>query len=184
MSTFPDGSFTQTAFVVKDVERTAKRWTALTGAGPWFILEPETRNTIYRGSPSNAKYRLGMAFVGASLIELIQPTDDQPSILNEVLAERGEGFHHVAPRLTGLRGPTFDARCRELEAAGLQLAMSNEVVGLGRASFYDAKEQTGGFIEVFELGSGYAMVPLMANLHRDWDKSDPIRPLETLFGKF
>lgn len=180
----PEGSYTQTAFVVRNVEESALRWTALTGAGPWYVLEPETRNTIYRGTPGTDRYRLGMAFVGATLIELIQPMDAKPSILNEVLDERGEGFHHVCPRISGLYGATFDERCRELERRGLKVAMTSEVVGLGREAFYDAKDSIGGFIEVFELGRGYGMVPLMADIHQAWDGSDSIRPLESLFGKF
>jgi Glyoxalase/Bleomycin resistance protein/Dioxygenase superfamily len=179
----PEGSYTQTAFVVRNIEDTATRWTSLTGAGPWYLLEPETTNTIYRGKPTNEKYRLAMTFLGATCLELIQPLDQEPSILNEILAARGEGFHHVCPRISGLSGESFDARCRELEQRGLQLASKTEVVGLGRAAFYDALDAIGGFIEVFELGEGYPMVPLMADTHLAWDGSDPIRRLDSLFKK-
>jgi len=179
----PEGSYTQTAFVVRSIETTAMLWTRLTGAGPWYLLEPETRNTIYRGRPGNDKYRLALGFLGGTCMELIQPLDTEPSILNEILAVRGEGFHHVCPHMTALAGASFDARCRELERTGLKLAMSNEVVGLGRAAFYDALDSVGGFIEVFELGNAYPMVPAMADGHLGWDGSDPIRRMETLFGK-
>lgn len=182
--TATEGTFTQTAFVVRDIEATALRWTALTGAGPWFALQPETKNTVYRGQPAHDRYRLAMAFSGHTLIELISPMDDEPSILNEVLTERGEGFHHISPKLSGLAGASFDARCRELEAQGLKVAMTNEVVGLGRTAFYDAKDTLGGFVEVFELGDGYGMVPLMADVHSAWDGAVPLRPLESLFGQF
>jgi Glyoxalase/Bleomycin resistance protein/Dioxygenase superfamily len=178
-----EGSYTQTAFVVRNVEEAADRWTRLTGAGPWYLLEPETKNTVYRGAPANDKYRLVLGFLGGSCIELIQPRDNEPSILNELLARRGEGFHHVCPHMTGLSGASYDARCRELEASGLKLASSTEVVGLGRAAFYDALDSVGGFIEVFELGKGYSMVPKMADIHLAWNGSDPIRRLESLFGK-
>jgi Glyoxalase/Bleomycin resistance protein/Dioxygenase superfamily len=179
----PEGAYTQTAFVVRNIEGTATGWTSLTGAGPWYLLEPETKNTVYRGKPSGDKYRLAMGFLGATCIELIQPLDHEPSILNEILTVRGEGFHHVCPKMSGLSGASFDARCRELERGGLQLASNTEVIGLGRAAFYDALDSIGGFIEVFELGPGYAMVPLMADIHLAWDGSDPIRQLESLFRK-
>lgn len=177
----PEGSYTQTSYVVRDIEAAAHKWTRATGAGPWFTLAPETRNSVYRGRPTKARYQLALGFLGSSCLELIQPLDDEPSILSEILNLRGEGFHHVAPRLAGLSGTTFDARCQELEASGLKLAYSNEVVGLGRAAFYDALESIGGFIEVFELGRGYAMVPTMAELHREWDGNEPIRPMQSLF---
>ena len=177
----PEGSVTQTAYVVRDIERHAAEWTRLTGAGPWFTLAPELANMVYRGHSTQAKYRLAMAFVGATMLELIQPLDEEPSIFREILDERGEGFHHVAPRMTGLSGPRFDARCRELEHQGLTVALTNDVVGMGRAAFYDAKDSIGGFVEVFELGEGYAMVPLMIDVHQNWDGKDPLRPLQSLF---
>lgn len=178
----PEGSVTQTAFVVRDIERTAAEWTRLTGAGPWFTLKPELANMVYRGKPTTAKYRLAMAFVGTTLLELIQPLDDESSIFKEILDERGEGFHHVAPRMTALSGASFDARCRELDQQGLALALSNDVVGMGRAAFYDAKDAIGGFVEVFELGEGYAMIPMMIDMHRTWGGKDPLRPLQSLFA--
>lgn len=179
----PEGSYAQTAFVVRNIENTAAHWTRLTGAGPWYLLEPETRNTVYRGNPSMATYRLALGFLGGTCLELIQPLDDGPSIFNEILVIRGEGFHHVCPHMTALKGESFDSRCRQLEKSGLTLAMSNDVVGMGRAAFYDALDTLGGFVEVFELGDGYPMVPAMADMHLAWDGLDPIRRLESLFAK-
>jgi Glyoxalase/Bleomycin resistance protein/Dioxygenase superfamily len=180
----PEKSYTQTCFVVRDMDKAAREWTRRTGAGPWYTLAPETKNTIYHGTPGHDKYRLALGFLGASCLELIQPLDDEPSILNEILEKRGEGFHHVSPQLSGLSGASFDQRCRELEKDGLRIAMTNDVVGLGRAAFYDAFASIGGFIEVFELGKAYPMVPFMADQHLAWDGSDPVRPMESLFGKF
>lgn len=181
--TLPEGSYTQTAFVVRHVEEAAARWTRLTGAGPWYVLEPETRNTVYRGKPSKDQYRLALGFLGSSCIELIQPRDKEPSVLNEVLETRGEGFHHVCPKMTGLLGASYDARCRELEAMGLALAMTTEIVGMGRAAFYDAENALGGFVEVFELGKGYPMVPLLAETHLGWNGAEPIRSLTSLLSQ-
>lgn len=179
---FPEGTVTQMAYVVRDIERHAASWTELTGAGPWFHLEPELRNMVYRSNPTDAKYRLAMAFVGSTLLELIQPLDDEPSIFKEILDERGEGFHHIAPRLSGLSGASFEARCLELEQQGLTLALANDVVGQGRTAFYDAKDTIGGFVEVFELGAGYSMLPRMAEVHQQWDGTDLMRPLQSLFS--
>ena len=180
----PEGSYTQIAYVVKNVEQAAAHWTKVAGAGPFYVLEAETKNTIYRGRPTNSRYRLALAFLGGTYLELIQPIDDEPSIFNEILALRGEGFHHISPQLSALKGATFDERCREMEHRGLTLSMNNEVVGLGRAAYYDALDTIGGFIEVFEAGESYGMVPYIADLHLAWDGKEPIRKIETLFGKF
>lgn len=146
-------------------------------------MEPETRNTIYRGKPSNDRYRLALTFLGGTYLEMIQPMDDEPSIFNEVLAKRGEGFHNVSPQLSSLSGASFDERCLEMERRGLKLAMNNEVVGLGRAAFYDALDTIGGFVEVFEAGESYSMIPTVADLHLSWDGRAPIRKMESLFEK-
>lgn len=180
----PEGSYSQIAYIVRNAEEAATRWTKLSGAGPWFILEPETKNTIYRGKASNHRYRLALTFLGGTYLEMIQPMDTEPSIFNEILEKRGEGFHHISPQLSPLSGASFDERCREMEQRGLKLAMSNEVVGLGRSAFYDALDDIGGFIEVFEAGSSYAMIPYISDLHLAWDGKEPIRKMETLFGKF
>lgn len=97
-------AYSQTAFVVRDIEATAMHWTRFTGAGPWYLLEPETRNTSYRGKPGNDRYRPALGFLGGTCMELIQPLDLEPSILNEILELRGEGFHHVCPHMTALAG--------------------------------------------------------------------------------
>lgn len=177
-----EGSISQTAYVVHDVEKTAARWTALTGAGPWYLLEPETTNTIYRGAPSECRYRIALSFCGTEMLELIMPMNDEPSIFTEVLNERGEGFHHIAPRIMALQGPTFDARLAELESLGLSAAMTNDIAGLGRCAFYDAKDSLGGFIEVFEVGGMFNLLPMMADIHAGWDGKEPIRQMESLFG--
>ena len=180
----PEGSYTQIAYVVRNVEEFATRWTHLAGAGPWFVLEAQTKNTVYRGQPTASQYRLALAFLGGTYLELIQPTDDEPSIFKEILDQRGEGFHHISPQLSALQGASYDARCREMERRGLTLAMNNEVLGMGRASYYDALAGIGGFIEVFEAGTSYGMVPYLADLHLAWDGQDPIRKIEALAGKF
>jgi Glyoxalase/Bleomycin resistance protein/Dioxygenase superfamily len=176
----PEGSYTQTAYVVKDVEAAARRWTETTGAGPWYRLTPETRDTVYRGKKGEDHYKLVLGFLGATLIELIQPLDDQPSLFNEVLRGRGAGFHHVSPQLAALKGITFDERCHVFEQRGLVCVMTNFVVGLGRAAFYDAQDAIGGFVEVFELGAAYSIVPGMADEHLRWDGSRVIRGFDSL----
>jgi len=120
----PKGSYTQIAYVVKNVEEAAARWTKVSGAGPWFVLEPQTINTIYRRQPTKSGYRLGLTFLGGTYIELIQPTNNEPSIFKEILDLRGEGFHHISPQLSVLKGASYDDRCREMEQRGLKLAMN------------------------------------------------------------
>ena len=180
----PEGSYTQTAYVVNNLEESAAHWAKVSGAGPWFISEAKTKNTIYRGKPSSFKFRIALAFLGASQLELVQILDDGPSVFKETLDKSGPGFNHICPQISGLSGDTFDERCREMERRGLQVAMTTEVIGTGRFAYYDALDSLGCFIEIVEFGKGYAVVPYIADLHLAWDGKEPIRKIETLFGKF
>ena len=180
----PEGSYTQTAYVVNNLEESAAHWSKVSGAGPWFVSEAETKNTIYRGKPSGFGFRIALAFLGATQLELVQMTDEEPSIFKEIRDKRGFGFHHICPQISGLSGEGFEERCHEMESQGLHVAMTTEVTGTGRFAYYDALDSIGCFIEIVEFGKAYALVPYMADLHLAWDGKDPIRKIETLFGKF
>lgn len=180
----PEGSYMQASYVVNNLEESAANWTKLTGAGPWFISEAKTKNTVYRGQPASFTFRIALAFLGATQLELVQLTDDGPSVFKETLDKSGPGFNHVCPQMSGLSGAAFDERCREMERRGMEQAMITEVVGSGRFAYYDALDTIGCFVEIYESGKGYAMVPYLADLHLGWDGKDPIRKIESLMGKF
>lgn len=51
MTTAPTwlGPIRQTAFVVADIEKSAREWAEVQGVGPWFLYHVEVENTLYRG---------------------------------------------------------------------------------------------------------------------------------------
>ena len=93
-----DSSFTkviQVGLVVKDVEKTVKRLTAL-GIGPFepMVLPPE-RQEWFRGKRMYADFKIYGARIGEIQIELIQPiSGDSPH--KEFLETKGEGIQHIA----------------------------------------------------------------------------------------
>jgi hypothetical protein len=174
----PEGSYSQVCYVVRDIEEAAHRWTSTTGAGPWFVFEAAAQDKLYRGRTGTDRSLAALAALGGMSIELYQPLDDEPSIINEILDSRGEGFHHVHPRISGLSGATYDARCAEYERKGLEVAMSCTFPGIGRAAFYDALDTIGGFIEVLELGAAYPVMDVIAGAHQGWDGERPMRTLD------
>jgi catechol 2,3-dioxygenase-like lactoylglutathione lyase family enzyme len=85
---------TQVGVVVRDVEKTIKRLTAL-GIGPFqqMVLPPE-REEWFRDKRMYADFKIYGARIGDIQIELIQPlSGDSPH--KEFLETKGEGIQHV-----------------------------------------------------------------------------------------
>jgi len=93
-----DKPIIQIGFVVRDAIKTAKRYSAIFGIGPWNFVEGKARDFILRGEKlKNAEcgLRLALANLGRLQIELIQPQYG-PSTHMSFLKEQGEGIHHVS----------------------------------------------------------------------------------------
>jgi methylmalonyl-CoA/ethylmalonyl-CoA epimerase len=88
--------------------------------------------------------------VGESKIELVQPTrPDSP--VGTFIAERGEGFHHVAFQVEDL-----EAILKELKEHGIELIDDVPRVGVGgtRVAFLHPKGILGVLTELVELPKG------------------------------
>jgi len=84
----PTGSFSrpirQIAYVVPDLRAAARRHAGLFGSGPYFIAEGYTDIPhIYRGEERLMSIDSALGQWGEVQIELIQPTDDRPSVWRE-----------------------------------------------------------------------------------------------------
>src|SRR5215475_12980951 len=128
----------QVAFIVHDVERAAREFDARLGAGPWrgWIFGPQGQGREYRGHPASWTLRLALN-TRSPQYELIQPLDG-PSIHADWLAERGEGFQHVAYAVDSVAAVTA-----EMEAAGhpaIARIHSFGAGGDGAAVYYDTAE--------------------------------------------
>ena len=97
---------TQVGFIVKDIEKSKKKWAAFLGVPVPATVgsgEYEVTKTQYKGKGS-PKAACLMAFfnVGGNLqLELIQPLGGR-STWQEYLDKHGEGIHHVAFRVKGM----------------------------------------------------------------------------------
>jgi methylmalonyl-CoA epimerase len=88
--------------------------------------------------------------VGESKIELVQPTrPDSP--VGKFLAEKGQGFHHVAFQVEDL-----EAILKELKENGVELIDEVPRVGMGgaRVAFLHPKGILGVLTELVELPKG------------------------------
>ena len=171
----PEGSVIELCHVVADMDRAIAHWTGVMGAGPFFVAEMRMEH-LYRGRPASMAIKVGFAFTGGLLIELIESLQGDDSVFREVMDKRGEGYHHVMLRLP------YDEGFKKLTEAGFKPALESTTPLGERAVLFDTQDANGGFIELMDLHISFSgMVQRMSDAHQDWDrKTDPVRPLYDL----
>ena len=88
----------QVGLVVKDLEKSIEKYTAIMGIGPWKVYQLDKNSlkdvTVY-GKPGELTMKVGFANIGNVQIELIQPLE-HGGIYADFLETHGEGLHHIA----------------------------------------------------------------------------------------
>jgi methylmalonyl-CoA/ethylmalonyl-CoA epimerase len=110
------------------------------------VFGPQGEGREYRGTPAEWTLRLALNSRGPQY-ELIEPLDG-PSIHADWLAERGEGFQHVAYVVDSVAAVTA-----EMEAAGHPVIARIHSFGAARdgaAAYYDTAEALGFLVEAVE----------------------------------
>jgi catechol 2,3-dioxygenase-like lactoylglutathione lyase family enzyme len=137
---------TQVGMVVRDIEKAAKDWADLLGVPVPDINVTDAMDkarTVYRGAPSSARAKLAFFSLGPQVsLELIEP-DGNPSTWQECLDKNGEGVHHIAFNIKGMKEMT-----EVLGKQGLDCAQKGEYTG-GRYAYFDAADNP--YKVVFEL---------------------------------
>jgi catechol 2,3-dioxygenase-like lactoylglutathione lyase family enzyme len=113
--------------VVHDLRATAARYGDELGIHDWYIFD-KTFDAKIRGEDSAGfSLRVGFGSLGSTLLELLEPLDENSPHVAGYLAEHGEGINHLAYFVTSI-GDYRDA----ISAAGLEwyidaTAPTNEV---------------------------------------------------------
>lgn len=142
----------QVCFVVRDLEAAMERYWRTLGIGPWKVRTsgaPPLRAT-YRGRPCSYRARIAMAQAGPVILELVQHLEGE-SIYRDILAERGESFHHL-----GVYVPNLEEALAYFRNAGigvLQSATGTGVKGDGGYAYLDTESQLGTILEVIKAPS-------------------------------
>lgn len=138
---------TQIGFIVRDMDKTKKKFAEFLG-----VEEPdafwsegiEKTQSEFNGKPCPARARLAFFKVGDTLdIELIQP-DEQPSVWRNFLDENGEGVHHIAFQVKGMK-----EKVALLEKAGMPLIQKGEYTG-GRYAYMNSTGDLKVLLELLE----------------------------------
>jgi len=142
------GTVVQIAFVVHDIEKTSKDFADFLGMDetPGWIWTGtrEQAQTEYRGNPSDARSKLAFFSIGEGIqLELIEP-DMTPSTWRDDLDKNGEGFHHIAFFVKGMK-----EKITLLGKNGMELIQKGEYAG-GRYAYIDARDSLKTVLELLE----------------------------------
>jgi methylmalonyl-CoA/ethylmalonyl-CoA epimerase len=138
---------TQVGILVHDIEKTAQVYADFLGVPKPNIIVTDTidkTQATFKGAPTKARARLAFFKVGPSLdIELIQP-DSEPSTWREDLDRKGEGVHHIAFQVKGMKD-----RISSLEQEKIPLLQKGEYTG-GRYAYMDSTKDLKVILELLE----------------------------------
>ena len=132
---------------MNDIETAAQTWADFLG-----VEKPPIRTTDsyeksqarFRGKPTTARARLAFFDVGPWLqLELIEPDRGQ-STWREELDRKGEGVHHIAFEVKGMR-----EKLEALENSGMPVLQLGEYTG-GRYAYLDGSKDLKLTIELLE----------------------------------
>jgi hypothetical protein len=139
---------TQIGILVNDIEKVAQDYADLLGVDKPEIVCTATQDiakTEYMGNPTPARTKQAFFHVGPNVdIELLEP-DCEPSTWRHDLDTYGEGIHHIAFNVNGIRKVV-----EVLEKKGMKEIQKGEWIG-GRYSYIDAKETLKLTLELLEI---------------------------------
>ncbi|WP_438347490.1 VOC family protein [Paenibacillus sp. FA6] len=137
---------TQIGIIVKDIEKVSQAYADFFGieTPKWFLTDSlEVTQAEYKGQPAEARSKLAFIDCGQLQIELIEP-DENPSTWREFLDEHGEGVHHIAFMINGMK-----EKVMLLEKNGMPLIQKGEYTG-GRYAYVDTTDHLKVLIELLE----------------------------------
>jgi hypothetical protein len=159
-------------YVVEDLAEGVQRFSAATGAGPFFAIEHMAFDEVtYRGEPAVYDHSSAFGRWGDILVELTQVHDAQPDGLRETLVAPGAGVGHVAWLASSLEDETA-----RLAARGIAAFHAGRT-GPVSAVWFDGGPLLGHPIEVLELADPLlAFYALVRSAAETWDGRDVLRP--------
>lgn len=166
------GNIAQIGYVVRDIHAAMDHWVA-SGVGPWFFIEEvKTDYFRYRGVDSPMRMSVALANSGDVQLELIQVTNDAPSMYRDFLDSGHEGAQHVAYWTTD-----FQTLLDDTLARGYRIGQEGSIGGpQGRFAYFEHEDVPGTVIEISDVsgpkGKTFARIREAA---RTWDGTDPIR---------
>jgi len=147
MSMLDTNVITQVGILVNDIEAAAKEFAAFLGTEVPPISESADQSVTqatYNGEPMYGKAKLAFFDAGPNVkIELIEP-NMTPSLWRDDLNKNGEGIHHIAFRIKGMKEKTM-----LLASKGMPVTQKGEYKG-GRYAYIDSFKKLKLTLELLE----------------------------------
>lgn len=163
----------QHAYVVNDIDAAMRRWTEVTGAGPFWISRNHIgREHTYRGQPFDEPLTYAFAGTGPTHVQLIQQDSATPSVYRDMFALGEEGFHHIAVLVPEAE---HAAEVERFERAGF--AVASTLWSYVNVAYLDCRSAIGCFVELHGANQTiYDLFELFRRSHEEWDGvTDPVR---------
>lgn len=143
----------QIAFVVDDIEKHLPMYAKLFGVetpGTNVTGSHAETQSLYRGVPTEGGARVGYISLDNILLEFIEPVDG-PSIWRDFLEQKGNGIHHMAFIVDGVKQVIDD-----LEEFGLPLLQHGIFAAAGKApsgkyAYLEGHDKLGFDVELLEF---------------------------------
>ncbi|GGE28790.1 lactoylglutathione lyase [Pullulanibacillus camelliae] len=137
---------TQIGILVEDIEKTSQAYADFFGIDKpqWSLTDTvDIAQTEYKGQSSEARAKLAFFDMGSLQLELIEP-DQHPSTWRDHLNEHGEGPHHIAFIVDGMK-----EKIQLLESTHMPLVQKGEYTG-GRYAYMDTFKDLKIMFELLE----------------------------------
>lgn len=142
--------FSQIAWVVTDIERTAKFFQEVQGVSRFFKMENLQAKDLegtYYGNPADFEFHLYLAISGGTMLELIQPISGK-SIYSDFLKNQNMGgVQHIA---YSVRETDFEEAVGQLTEKGVKL-IQTLVLPVAKVAYFDTYAQIGVATEIIGL---------------------------------
>lgn len=136
----------QIGILVHDIEKTSQAFADFFGVeNPgWSLTDSvEKAETEFWGYPTEARAKLAFFDMGSLQLELIEP-DQHPSTWRQYLDQHGEGPHHIAFFIKGMKD-----KITLMEKKGMPLMQKGEYTG-GRYAYMDTFKDLKIILELLE----------------------------------
>lgn len=167
--------------VFEDVEVAARRWTELTGAGPFFVLRNVPMlNVVHRGVPRGFDHSCAIGQWGDVQIELMHQHCDSPSHLRDLSPDD-------QPRMSSVSWVVddIDEEIARLARLHCPIVMQGNILdGSFSTTWFDTSAVLGSYAEVFVEHPTLRMsLARCREAAAGWDGSRPIRDQSELFDQ-
>jgi len=144
--TLGTNTITQIGLLVHDIEAVSQAYADFFGLEKpeWFWTDTADKaQTEFNGQSSEARAKLAFFDMGSLQLELIEP-DRHPSTWREHLDAHGEGVHHIALIIEGMK-----EKVTLMEDKGMKLVQKGEYTG-GRYAYMDTFQELKVMLELLE----------------------------------